>query len=225
MKIRVLIADDHILFRRGLAMLLHEAFPDATSTEADSVDAALEKVRNEGPFDLVLMDLIMPGGCVRTALKTLQDEFPKLPVVIVSSSEAAEDVWSTLEAGAKGYILKSSTVDVFKSAMQLVLCGERYVPPVVFERPQVARGGGRLPSDALGLGEHTENLTRRQQEVLDELAKGLTNKEIARNLGLLEGTVKIHVKEILRKLNVRNRTEAVVVGQKEGLVIREGASL
>lgn len=204
-------------------MLLDDAFPDATFREAESVDAMLKMIRENDDFDLVLMDLMMPGTSVYSGLWILKREYPNVPVVIVSSSENASDVWATFEAGAVGYILKSSPANVFKNALQLVLWGDRYIPPIVVERGLASRQGSfenaRCPSNDFGDAiEHYDELTRRQQEVLAELAKGLTNKEIARKLGLLEGTVKIHVKAILRKLKVRNRTEAVVVGQREGLI-------
>jgi len=135
--------------------------------------------------------------------------FPDIPVVVLSASEQTENIQKLLAAGALGYLTKSSPSDVILSALRLVLAGGVYVPPSILDRSD---GQPDLPEPLRNAA-----LTSRQIDVLRELAKGLSNKQIAKSLEVTEGTVKIHLAAIFRILKVNNRTEAVLVAQKMGL--------
>ena len=220
---KFLLVDDHALFRHGLSLMLSEIFGDITAVQAGSADEAFEIVTREGDFDLVLLDLVMPGMNGYEGMKILQQRLPETPMVVVSSSEEQPKVRAAFAHGAKGYVPKSSAADVLKHALPLVLSGECYVPAVA-----LTGGGEAMNGNGAGAGEmrgsfgpEIRMLTPRQSEVLQLLAKGQTNKEIARNLDMLEGTVKVHLKAIYQKLNVTNRTQAVVAGTQLGHVQHE----
>lgn len=205
---RILIGDDHLLFREGLRRLLEQLHADATFIEAGTFGEMLERGRADGTFDVVLMDLHMPGWPGFEGLQELQALQPGVPVVVISASETLSDIRGALDHGATGYIPKSSSVKVMMGALNLVFSGGIYVPPgaltAIAEQPQRRRG--------LDMGDRGSNygLTQRQREVLDCLRAGKSNKQIAYELGLSEGTVKIHVTAIFKSLGVKNRTQAVI---------------
>ncbi len=216
---KVLIVDDHALFRHGLSLILTEMFDEVEVTEARNADQAIEKVTECEDFGLVLLDLAMPGMNAFEGLDMLVDRLPDIPVVIVSGSENGADIRAAFQRGAKGYIFKSSAADVLKLAIPLVLSGEVFVPAVAIGavgvgNPDADPSTGDEPN--LLRDPSLKALTPRQKQVLILLAHGQSNKEIARKLGMLEGTVKVHVKAILKKLGVHNRTQAVVTGVRLG---------
>lgn len=201
---RILLADDHDLFRAGLAMVL-QGLPEAFELiQAASLAAAIECTETTDGVDLALLDLHMPAMNGMAGLRDFRKRFPAVPVVIVSASDACADVQEALDAGASGYIHKSSPPQVMLSALELVLAGGVYVPPQALG-PTLARALPDLPKPG--------GLTARQLDVLRLLAAGKPNKLIARELGLSEGTVKIHLSTIFRVLDVNNRTEAVLAAQ------------
>lgn len=205
---RILIGDDHLLFREGLRRLLEQLHGDADFVEAGTFGDVVEQCRTSEPFDIVLMDLHMPGWPGFDGLRDVQAMQPGVPVVVVSASETLADIRGALEHGATGYIPKSSSVKVMMGALNLVLSGGIYVPPGA-----LASGPDTSPRrrsfDGLGTG-GGYGLTQRQREVLDCLRVGKSNKQIAYELGLSEGTVKIHVTAIFKSLGVKNRTQAVI---------------
>lgn len=226
---KVLIVDDHALFRQGLAMVLSNLYSDIEIAEAGGADLALELCTSSNAFDIVLLDLAMEGMNGFEALHLLGESLPGVPIVIVSASENPAHIRTAFQAGAKGYIVKTSSAQVLKPALQLVLSGERYVPQVALGTEEdivaaASNNGGLVASPNNGSrpfanGDSTPNaLTARQQEVLLQMARGQSNKEIARNLGMLEGTAKVHVKTIFQKLGVKNRTMAVVMGVRLGCI-------
>lgn len=174
--------------------------------QAGSLSAAIDCVETTPEFDLALLDLNMPAMNGIAGLRQFRQRFPEIPVVIVSGSDSSADAQQALDAGAAGYIHKSSAPQVMLSALQLVLAGGVYVPPQALRRDaeEHAPGPGK---GKLG------GLTARQTDVLRLLAAGKPNKLIARELGLSEGTVKIHLSTIFRVLDVNNRTEAVLAAQ------------
>lgn len=216
----VLIADDHALFRQGLRLVLAEFDEDVEAVEAASFTDALARVEDSGPFDLALIDLTMPGMPSFEGIAALTARLPGVPVVVLSASERPDDVAGAIEAGARGYVVKSSRPRVLYHVLPLVLAGEIYVPPVVLggERDIVAerRTGDR---DAAGM---VDRLTPRERDVLGHLAAGLSNKEIAQALDIDEGTVKAHLKALLRKLDVANRTQAAILAVRNGWVPANG---
>jgi len=204
--LNILIGDDHLLFREGLRRLLEQLNPDTAFVDASTYDEVLAICRSGGPLDLILIDLQMPGWHGFAGLREIRDARPETPLVVVSASESRSDVRNALDHGAVGFIPKSSSVKVMLSALNLVFSGGIYVPPSALhaepapapEPEPVERSGGA----AL--------LTHRQLEVLNCLREGKSNKQIAYELGLSEGTVKIHVTAIFKSLGVRNRTQAVI---------------
>ncbi len=218
---KVLLVEDHALVRQGLAMLLSDFNSDTEVIEAKGADQAIDLCSAEGPFDLVLLDLMLDGVNGLVVLDELGERLPGVPVVIVSASESRVDIRAAFQRGAKGYIVKSSTAEAFKLALRLVLLGEIYVPPHAMESGQdisLDTLDHGVPQTAGGA--RRKGLTPRQREVLTLMAEGQPNKEIARNLGMLEGTAKVHVRAIFRNLEVNNRTTAVFVGIRLGYIPR-----
>ena len=211
--INVLIIDDHALFRQGLVMLLSDLYNNVEISEAGGIDHAIDICRSNGEFDLILLDLAMSGMDGFDGLRLLGKDLPNVPIVIVTASENRADIHSAFLGGAKGYIVKSATTRVLEHALRLVLSGESYVPPLVIEAEGKFPGDNSFANDG-----PPKTLTPRQQQVLILMAEGRSNKEIARNLGMLEGTVKVHAKAIFQKLGVNNRTKAVLAGIRIGYV-------
>ncbi len=202
-------------------MLLPGIFPDCEVEEAGTVDEAID-VLEQMPIDIVLLDLVMPGMNGFDGLRLISRNWPNIPVVVISSSESNADVHKAFNGGARGFIVKSATAKILRYALPLVVAGEMYVPPITVQsictRINGLCDGGGVESELPLSTTDAVQLTPRQQEVLREMALGLSNKEIARKLGMLEGTVKVHVKAILQKLNVRNRTEAVMISIRNGSI-------
>ena len=200
---RLLICDDHALFREGLELVLEQLGP-ASLTSVGDAESALARVREDDGFDLVLLDLRLPGMSGFEALDALRREHPDVPVVVLSASESASDVRAVLARGASGFIPKSARGSVLLDALRQVLAGHVYVPEVV------DGGEGGVPIAG-------RVLTGRQIEVLRLLARGLTNREIAEVLRISEETAKTHVKHIYEALDVSNRTEAAMRMRELGL--------
>ncbi|UCH73926.1 MAG: response regulator transcription factor [Rhodospirillales bacterium] len=212
---KILIVDEHALFRQGVAILLRDLYPGAAILEAAGAPEALVAARLNKDIRLVLGDLRADATPDFQALKRLVKALPGAAVAILSESDAAGDIARAYRAGARGYILKSSSSATLRHALPLMLAGEIYIPSsavtmltdAAVARPARPAGAGARPS-----------LTPRQHEILLLMARGLQNRDIAAELGMLEGTVKVHVKSILSRLGVNNRTQAVVAGLRRGLV-------
>ena len=207
---RILIADDHALFRKGLKLLLSDSFPKADLRDVDSLDAALEGLSNAAPVDLAILDLKMPGMAGVESLRAVREAYPETAILVLSGSDARNDVLGALGAGVHGYVVKSSPDAELLSAIERVRRGQVYVPPQLASAamPEPAPSAPTEPPAAF------DGLTPRQKDVLRLLAKGKANKEIARELDLAEGTVKIHLAAVLRFLKARNRTEAAVLAAR-----------
>lgn len=205
---KILIGDDHLLFREGLRRLLEQLHSDATFVEAGTFGEVVEQCRSGGSFDVVLMDLHMPAWPGFDGLREVQSLQPGVPVVVISASESLADIRGALDHGATGYIPKSSSVKVMMGALNLVFSGGIYVPPGALSAATEAAPRRR----SLDIGDRSSGygLTQRQREVLECLRAGKSNKQIAYELGLSEGTVKIHVTAIFKSLGVKNRTQAVI---------------
>ena len=219
----VLIVDDHALFRHGLSLTLAELFDGASISEAGSADEAIELVAGENSrFDLVLVDLVMPGMNGLEGIRLLREHLGDAPVVVVSSSEDLSDIRSALDRGARGYVLKSSAAEVLGHALPLILAGEVFVPAIALSGGGMLASGSTEMRDSENHVNQTERaMTPRQTEVLTLLAQGLSNKEIARSLEMPESTVKVHVKAILQKLGVKNRTQAAIAGIQQGHIAKD----
>ncbi len=209
---KILVCDDHALFREGVLHALRELEQGVVLIEAADGAEAFSLAQAHADLDLVLLDLDMPGTDGWTGLVRLRDSCPTLPVVILSASEDADDARRAIAAGAAGYIPKSTRGPVLRAALSLVLAGGVYVPPQLLDgaikvpKPQNAKSRRRA-----------DRLTERQLDVLRLMARGLTNPEIGRVLGLSLGTVKAHVAAIFTELDVSNRTEAALAMRELGL--------
>lgn len=216
---RILVADDHQLFRSGLSLLLSNIHDDVTIVEAVDIESALTRIDSEAPVDLVLLDVDMPGMEGMNGLRQILERIPDTPVVMISAIENSEDVFRAISMGARGYILKSSSEHVLQHAISLAMSGETYIPSGIFLNSSgQLTGGGTESVRNDNPGNPLSRLTARQRDVLTRLMDGSPNKEIARELGLLESTVKAHVKAILKKLGATNRTQASMIASRHGLV-------
>jgi DNA-binding NarL/FixJ family response regulator len=202
-RVKVLTADDHPLIRDGLAAVIG-AQPDmAVVGEASNGEEALEQYRELRP-DVMLMDLRMPVMDGLTAIRAIVAEFPGARIVALTTYDGDEDIHRALEAGAKGYLLKDMLRTEVLHAIRAVHRGQRVIPAPVAAR----------------LAEYTPRveLTEREVEVLRLVAKGFSNRQIGELLGRTEGTVKVHIKNILEKLDADDRTEAVTVALQRGII-------
>jgi DNA-binding NarL/FixJ family response regulator len=215
--LRVLLADDHEMFRMAMRVALAPLGVETEWLEADSAAATLHLLETAGPVDLALLDLHMPQADGLPWIARLRRRFPDAPLVVVSADEQAINVKALIDLGVAGFIPKSDSAAVILQAVRLVLSGGTYVPLrlLALQRGPVARAaGGNGDAPGTGAERAIPGLTPRQDAVLRLLAQGYPNKLIARDLGLSEGTVKVHLLAIYRVLNARNRTAAVVAAQK-----------
>jgi len=202
---RFLIIDDHPLFREALHSAVSMAYPKVETIEATTVAEALDTLKSGEPFDLALLDLNIPGVQGFDGLLQIRTSHPRLPVVIVSGHEDSRIISQALSYGAAGFIPKSSRKADLASAIRDVMEGAVYVPQSYQPQPGAARDEDR--SDLI---RRLATLTPQQMRVLNMLRQGLLNKQIAYELQVGETTVKAHVSEILRKLHVYSRTQAVI---------------
>ncbi len=200
---RILIADDHRLIVEGIKLKLAELDPAIEFTVAMDVDELRCAIQHGPAPTLALIDLTMPGSQGYEHLIETVNSLPGVPVIVISGSEDPALMRALLMLGVQGFIPKAYSPDVMLSAVRLVLSGGVYVPPMLLLEP------------AASLEERLRKLlTERQIDVLRSLSQGKPNKVIARDLGISEGTVKIHLAAIFRALNVRNRVEAVVASRR-----------
>ena len=200
---KLLIADDHTLFREGLRYLLAQLDSEVTVLEAGDHDAAAALLSQHPDLDLALIDLHMPGRNGPTALEALIRGARTVPIVVLSAEMDAWEVRRALDAGAMGYIPKNESAQVMLGALRLVLSGGIYLPAVLLR----AEGTSRPSIGAI-------NLTARQRDVLRELARGKSNEAIGEELGLALSTVKAHISALLNILGADNRTQAVLSARR-----------
>ena len=207
-RLRVAVVDDHPLFRQGVVHTLRGAHELDVVGEGATAEDAIQIAGKELP-DILLLDLSIPGGGIE-ATRSITQTSPDTKVVVLTISEREDDVTKALEAGAKGYVLKGTTSSNLVETLFAVSRGESYVTPALAAR-LLKHATQQDPSRAPSLPE----LTTREAEILAEVARGLTNKEIARALALSEKTVKHHMTNIMQKLQVRNRVEAAIIFRKQ----------
>lgn len=213
---KLVVADDHTLFRNGLVLLLKSQVADCEALEADSLDAALAQAAAAPDVRLALLDLDMPGMDGVAGIRRFVAQYPDVPVVVLTGAEAPQQIQQVLGAGASGFIPKSSTPAVMLSAIRLVFAGGTYVPPQMLSGALPVTSAA--PSHAGGRERASSMLTERQMQVLRLMAQGKPNKLICRELNIEAGTVKAHIASIFRALDVVNRTEAVVQAKELGLL-------
>ena len=213
--IRVLIIDDHTLFRSGIKLLLErqEGF-EVVGEAGDGLDGA-KRAKKLKP-DVVLLDLHMPGTSGLAAIPLLLEEAPQAQIIMLTVSEDAEDLLDALRAGACGYLLKNIETDFLLDSIRRAAAGESVMSPQMAARVADAiRKPQNINSNAAPV---SVEFSPREREVITWLARGGSNKEIARALNMAESTVKIHVQGILRKLNLSSRVQAAVYAVEHGLV-------
>ena len=202
-KIRILVADDHYIVRMGLVALVNTEPDMEVVAEAADGAQAIELFAKHSP-DLALIDARMPVKNGFEATVEIRKQFPNAAILMLTAFDGDADIRKALEAGVQGYVLKSSTGDKLIPALRAVAAGERWLPKEV--------------ADRLASRTSFEQLTAREIQVLGELAKGLANKQIAESLNITEYTVKDHLKNILAKLRVADRTEAVTTALQRGII-------
>jgi len=211
-KIRVVVVDDHPLFREGVAMILGGEEDMEVVGQGASAESAIQLAHDLLP-DMMLLDIDMPGNGLEAAHKIVE-VFPVIRIVLLTVSETEEHLLSAMKAGAKAYILKGVAGRELLRIVRLVMAGESYVPPALAASLLTEMG---KPSARPRLSEDGfEQLTQREVEILQLLAKGLSNKDIGDKLFLTEKTVKHYVTNILQKLQVHNRVEAALLAHKTG---------
>jgi DNA-binding NarL/FixJ family response regulator len=201
--IRILIADDHYVVRMGLLALVNTETDMKVIGEASDGNQAVDMFAKLKP-DLVLMDLRMPAKDGITATMEICGKYPQARVLMLTTYDGDTDIHRAIQAGAQGYVLKNSTGDDLIPALRAVAAGQKWIP--------------REISTRLAARKSFEELTPREVEVLQQMARGLANKEIGEVLKITEYTVKDHLKNILGKLRVADRTEAVTVALQRGII-------
>lgn len=209
---KALVIDDHPLFRRGMLHILQRIEGDWDTLEAGDCESAQELINDVQEIDLILLDLNLPGMNGSDGLGRFRKLRPDIPIVILSASDDPKIIRRTLDMGAMGFITKSSSDDVMVNALQLVLAGGIYIPNEALQIGSAAVNNPYSKKSFSSLG-----LTGRQVQVLEYLVRGLSNKEIARDMRLTENTIRGHVSAILKVLDVSNRTEAAYAANERGL--------
>jgi len=211
-KIRVLLVDDHTLFRSGIKSLLqrNEDF-EVVGEAGDGLDG-IKRARSLNP-DVVLLDLHMPGVSGLEAVKVITEEIPKVRVLMLTVSEDAQDLMDALRAGASGYLLKNIETDMLVDAIRRAAKGESVVSQQMTAK--LIQGVRTAPRIDTMLAER-DRFSPRERDIMASLALGESNKEIARKLNLAESTVKIHVQNIFKKLNITSRVQVALYAVEHG---------
>ncbi|MDP3761477.1 MAG: response regulator [Ramlibacter sp.] len=209
--VRLMVVDDHTLFRRGLVALLASDSSLAVIGEASDAGEAVRKAATLQP-DVILLDNHLPGATGIQALPGLKDAAPNARVILLTVSEDAEDLQAALRAGAHGYLLKTIEGDLLAQAIHRAMKGEAVVSPEMTGKLVTAfrAASNPAPAEPPPAPHPLAQLSAREMQVLEQIALGASNKEIARTLEIAETTVKIHVQHILRKLNLSSRVQAAV---------------
>jgi DNA-binding NarL/FixJ family response regulator len=212
---RILVTDDHPLFLDGLKHILLQLEKDICIETADSAQASIKIIAADSAFDLILLDLGMPSTEGLSVLDYLRQKAIWIPTIIISATENLCHIEQALDAGALGFIPKSYSAQNIVNAIKTVLNGKKYIPEKLrqqlMQRPE-NKSSASFPQ--------THAVTQRQQQVLELLAQGYSNKKIAQLLALTEHTVKAHLSSIFQTLSVKNRTECVQAAREAGLVQR-----
>ena len=199
---KIIIADDHPLFRQALLNTLKAQLTQTQWVEAQTIAELEQQLSDNTDSDMLLLDLNIPGAHGFNTLIHVRNHFPQIPVVIVSAHEDQETIAKAIEFGAAGFVPKSTPVDTIYKAIQQVLMGDIWLPEVF----QV----NAKDEEHADIAERVASLTQQQYRILMMFAQGMLNKQIAYDLNVSEATIKAHATAIFRKLNVRNRTQAVI---------------
>jgi len=199
---RIVVADDHPLFREAMVSAVRKARPDAQVVECASL-AEANAALADGPVDLMLLDLKLSDVEGMTGLNLIRANYPAVPVAVVSASEEPQTIRSALAVGASGFIPKSSALETMVEAIGAILDGDNWAPDV-----------GEASDEEADLQSRIASLTPSQMRILEGLKAGRLNKQIAFDLGVTEATIKAHLTSVFRKLGVQNRTQAVILAQQ-----------
>ncbi len=208
MTISVVLADDHPIYREGLARSIAEGEDFSVAGEAASADEAVALVEAARP-DVALLDISMPGGGIAAAAE-IHRRFPEVRIAMLTVSEADHDVMAAMKAGAVGYVLKGVSATELLAILREIAAGHSHVSPALAARLLTAMQAPGRTDAPRGV----EDLTKREEDILRHVARGLSNKEVALALGLREKTVKHYMTTILEKLRARNRVEATLIARE-----------
>lgn len=215
---KILIIDDHPLFLEGISLVMHQINPGLEAVELDSGQKGINHLKAHPDTDLVLADLDMPVMSGFDFMQEVEDLGMSVPVAILSATTNLYDVKRAVEMGAVGFISKTSDTDEMKRALETIFEGDVYIPKGLEEQLDALMAASEMdPQTALRAKAKSLGITNRQHQVLQLLAKGYTNKKIGEELSLTERTVKAHVSALFAILNVANRTECVLEGDRLGL--------
>lgn len=209
--LRIVIVDDHPLFRDGVARSINESVDLDVVGAGETAADAFALVEKELP-DIVCLDISMPGGGIEAA-RRIGTEFPQVKIVMLTVSEADEDVTAALDAGALGYILKGVSATQLSDALLGIAAERSYISPELAARLLNAKNS-RMSREEI---DPIDTLTKREEQILELVAKGMSNKEVGGELNLQEKTIKHYMSNILQKLHVRNRVEAALMARERGL--------
>ncbi|NMP33103.1 response regulator transcription factor [Thalassotalea sp. M1531] len=199
---KLIIADDHPLFRQALLTTLQPKFLGCQWLEAETISELENQLGNHADADLLILDLNIPGGHGFNNLVNIRKQHPQIPVVIISAHEDNDTMGKAIELGAVGFIPKSTPVDTIYTAIIEVLAGKQWLPSNFRSAP--------ANEEYHDIAERVASLTQQQHKILMMFAEGMLNKQIAYDLNVSEATIKAHATAIFKKLNVRNRTQAVI---------------
>ncbi|HEX8582440.1 MAG TPA: response regulator transcription factor [Acidimicrobiales bacterium] len=214
-RIRVLVCDDHALFRRGLTMVLEGEDDIDVVGEAQDGEAAVALAEEVAP-DVVLMDVRMPKVSGIEATRRIAEAVPSTRILMLTVSDEEEDLYEAIKAGATGYLLKEISIEEVAGAVRSVVGGQSLIPPSMASK--LLTEFSNLARQAEERQQLAPRLTEREMEVLRLVAQGLSNRDIANRLAIAENTVKNHVRNILEKLHLRTRMEAVIYAVREKLL-------
>ena len=214
--IRILIADDHELFRRGLRMVLDDEDGIDVVGEAGDGQTAVDIAREEVP-DVVVMDVRMPMLSGIEATREIKEELPHCKILMLTISDEEDDLYQAIKAGANGYLLKEISIDEIGNAVRSVHGGQSLISPSMASK-LLNEFASMIKKEEEKQQVPAPRLTPREMEVLQHVAKGMNNREIAKALFISENTVKNHVRNILEKLHLHSRMEAVVYAVREKLL-------
>lgn len=208
---RLLFADDHPMFLDAVREHLNRAFPDIEIEVAANLGDVMTLLGGENGFDLVVLDFSMPGMDGTDGVKMLREKYPEISVAVTSGVARTRDVKAVLDLGAHGYLPKTLTGSAYAGALRVIAEGGTYVPVETMQA---------MAAEAADRKVNAEGLTPREMEVLEGIADGKPNKQIARDLDIHEVTVKLHARSIFKKIGVQNRSQAAVIARERGLVTR-----
>ncbi len=208
---RLLFADDHPMFLDAVREHLNRAFPDIEIEVAANLGDVMTMLGGKNGFDLVVLDFSMPGMDGADGVKMLREKHPEVSVAVTSGVAKTRDVKAVLDLGAHGYLPKTLTGSAYAGALRVIAEGGTYVPVETMQA---------MAAEAADRKVNAEGLTPREMEVLEGIADGKPNKQIARDLDIHEVTVKLHARSIFKKIGVQNRSQAAVIARERGLVTR-----